>query len=734
MKNESSRLLIISNRLPYNIELSGEDVYLQKSVGGLATGLSSFYRQYDSMWIGWPGMEAERFSDGMKAQIIEKLGRKKCYPLFLSSREIENYYLGFSNKTVWPAFHYFPQYTIFNKKFRNTYRKVNEKFADKIAEIARKGDTIWIHDYHLMLLPKMIRERTRNVKIGFFLHIPFPAYEMFSVLPSAEEIIEGLLGSDLIGFHTYDYVLDFLNSAARLKGIDSEMGIINLDNRLVKVDMFPIGIDYDKYASSHQLPEVRNEMDKIIKRIGRKRIILSVDRLDYTKGIYNRLLAFHNFLKHNRHLHGKLTLVLVVVPSRTNVESYAEMKRQIDEIVGKIEGEFGTLDWMPIWYLYNKLEFNTLTALYNLADIGLVTPLRDGMNLIAKEYVASKQKSTGVLILSSMAGASQELAEAISINPNDIDAIESALKEAYKMKEREKTEKLIKMQKRIKRYSIIKWAEDFIRNLNDIHTVIANKTVKKLNSDLQMKIAEDFSASRRSLILLDYDGTLIPFSKQPRKAEPDKTILNIISRLSGIDNTDVVIISGRDRHILDKWFNGVNVSLIAEHGVWIKDNDGKWHVTTEPSEEWKEHVKDIMEVYVDRTPGTFIEEKDFSLVWHYRNADAQLAEVRANSLKNVLMQFTGNQDIEVVEGSKIIEVKNRGIDKGYAALKLIEGGGWDFILAAGDDRTDEDMFSVLPEYAYSVKVGIKRTSAMYNGANHEIIRNLLDKMIKAKEE
>ena len=709
-------------------------VLLYKKVWvGLPLVLLLFYEKYDSQWIGWPGIESDECTDEVRMQIQKELSENNCRPVFLSNAELDNYYLGYSNKTLWPTFHYFPQYTVFDDTLWESYISVNRKFADEIASVAKENDIIWIHDYHLMLLPKMLRERVDNLKIGFFLHIPFPAYEMFSILPSAEALIDGLLGADLIGFHTYEYVLGFLNSVLRIKGLDSELGMIHMDSRVIKADIFPISIDYEKYANSHLLKSVNNEIKNIRNRVGDKKIILSVDRLDYTKGIYNRLLGFYTFLKENPNLHGKLTLVLVVVPSRTEVESYAKMKMQIDEIVGKIEGEFGTLVWIPIWYLYKKLDFETLSALYNIANIGLVTPLRDGMNLIAKEFVAAKQTSKGVLILSKMAGSSQELAEAILINPNDITAISSAIKTAYVMDENEQQERMHAMQKRIKRYDILKWSEDFIENLELVHTLIEEHSVKRLHSKTIYDMIKEFMQASQTLILLDYDGTMISFSKDPTKAKPDQEVLDIITCLNKLQNVHVVIISGRDKQTLSTWFKGINVSLIAEHGVWIKDKDEGWKAAAEISDSWKPPIREIMEIYVDRTPGTFIEEKDYSLVWHYRNADTSLAKVRVNNLKNVLEGLTKNIDIEVVEGSKIVEVKKMGIDKGSAAKKWLEKKKWDFIFAAGDDKTDEDMFKVLPTGAYSIKVGMKGTEARFSGATHQTIRKLLKKMIQAKE-
>ena len=336
-RRATRRLLIVSNRLPLSVEKRKGELHLQPSVGGLATGLGSFYKSYNSLWIGWPGIPSnKRDEKERKALEARLLSEFSCYPVFLSQNDVENYYHGFCNKTLWPLFHYFPQYVVYNESLYETYKRVNRSFCDAVMEAAHEDDIIWVHDYHLMLLPKLIRERMPNATIGFFLHIPFPSFEIFHLLPWRKEILEGLLGADMIGFHTYDYAEYFLGNVRNLLGYEHILNQITGADHIIRVDVFPMGIDYEGYAQAAERPEVQRDVDKLRKKIGETKIILSIDRLDYSKGIPQRLEAFDTFLKKNPGYKEKVTLVLVAVPSRTQVEHYKALKKEVDELIGKI--------------------------------------------------------------------------------------------------------------------------------------------------------------------------------------------------------------------------------------------------------------------------------------------------------------------------------------------------------------------------------------------------------------
>ncbi len=727
------RLLIVSNRLPVTIHRRRGKLQFEPSTGGLATGLSSFYRGLNALWIGWPGLDrqAERAD---RSEVTQKLHAQDCHPIFLTQREVDEYYNKFCSATIWPLFHYFPQYATYSKATWSAYEKANHTFCDEIVKVWQQGDTIWVHDFHLMLLPRLLRDRLADPTIGFFLHIPFPSFEMFRLLPWRAQLLEGLLGADLLGFHTWDYAGHFLASVRFLLGRDSSMGRIVTGDRVAQVDVFPMGIDFQRFASTAKEAEVTKEVATLDHSFGDRKVILSVDRLDYTKGILRRLEAFGTFLEQYPKHRLKLTYVLVVVPSRTAVGRYALLKRQIDEAVGAINGKYGTLNWTPISYMYRSLPFQSLVALYRRADVALVTPARDGMNLVAKEYLASRVDRRGVLILSETAGAAKELGEALTINVNNDDDIVSALERALEMPNEEQAARLDIMQRRLRRYNVLRWAQDFLEALQSTSRLQEEMGVKVLGVQARRKLTKSFQQAQGRLLFLDYDGSLVPFSSRPSLATPPSEVMNLLAGLAAEPGTEVVIISGRDRASLDGWFARLPVSLVAEHGVWLKPRGtGEWTMIEPLTSEWKDQVRPILELYADRTPGSFVEEKDFSLVWQYRQSDTHLGELRARELAAHLSGLTSNLNLQVLEGSKVVEVKNTGVSKGRAALRWLSERQPEFILAIGDDWTDEDLFKALPETAWSIKVGLSGSAAKHNLSSSAKVLALLRELLQKDE-
>jgi len=728
------RLLIVSNRLPVSVEKRKGDLYYKPSVGGLATGLSSFYKSHDCVWVGWPGIATERILDTQNEVRDKLISDFSCYPVLLSQGNIEKYYRGYSNRTIWPLFHYFTQHAVYRETSWKEYVKTNELFCGEVELVIKPGDMVWVHDYHLMLLPRMLMDRFPDTAIGFFLHIPFPSSEIFRLLPQREEILKGLLGADLVGFHTHDYVNHFLSSIRRLLGYEHSCGLLMAGEKVLRVDSFPMGIDYEKYRNAGGNAEIQNKSSTYRHELGEKTMILSVDRLDYTKGIIQRLEAFSTFLTVNPEYTGRVTLMLVAVPSRTQVVTYKALKKHIDELVGRINGEFGTMDWTPIRYIYRSLGFTDLASLYCAADVCLVTPLRDGMNLIAKEYVACRRDTGGVLILSELAGAAKELGEAITVNPNNVGEMADALKVALTMPETEQKDRMKVMQERLKRYDARRWAQDFVDRLIDTRKLQEDMHAKKLSEVMRKKMASDYGQSKRSLFLLDYDGTLMPIVDRPQDARPDCGLLALIERLAQNEKSEVVIISGRDRTTLDSWLGGLDVALVSEHGAWIKNRGGDW-VAIEPlTGDWKKSIRPILDLYVVRTPGSFIEEKDLSLTWHYRRTDSSTGLFRAGELIDNLLGLTSNLGLQVMSGSKVVEIKVSGVSKERAALQWISRGSWDFILAVGDDRTDEDLFAALPPEAYSIKVGLGASRAKYNLDSPGDVLLLLGELVLSRKD
>ncbi len=731
------KLFIISNRLPVTLSVEGDQISSTASSGGLATGLSSFYKDAGGLWFGWPGISFDDIDEKTGRKVEELLKNEhQCGAVKLTEEDLQKYYYGFSNKTIWPLSHYFTNHTVFDNDLWEAYKRVNQKFCDTVVNEIGDDDIIWVNDYQLMLLPNMLRQKLPHASIGYFHHIPFPSFELFRLMPWRREILQGLLGADLIGFHTYDYVRHFLSSVRRILGYENILGTVSSGYRTTKVDAFPMGIDYEKFSKATKMPEVRHELDRIWQQVGDRKIVVSIDRQDYTKGIKDRLEAFHIFLHRYPEYKEKVSLIMVTVPSRSQVPSYADLKSEIDELVGKINGEHGTLGWMPIWYHFRSVPFPMLIALYSFADIALVTPLRDGMNLVAKEFIATRPTErdgdVGVLIISEMAGAEKELGEAVIVNPFDHDSVADSIARALRMPAEEQRRRIIPMQERLKRYDITKWAGDFLHTLGDIKSQQNRLYSKKLSGRLRQDMFKRYSRSSKRLFLLDYDGSLKHLVDDPMEATPDDEVLEILSAITSDKNNELVIVSGRDRATLDEWFGHLQAGMIANHGAWLKHKGQEWEMLEPLDNKWMKNLRPIMQLYVDRTPGAELEEKEFSLVFHYRRAVPEMAHVRVSELKDDLRTMTTSLNLGILEGSKVIEIKNTNINKGNSGLRFISKAEWDFVMAVGDDWTDEDMFSVLPGNSYSIKVGLVPSTAKYHLDDVDALRNFLKSLLGLK--
>ncbi len=733
------KTIIISNRLPVQLQISNGNINAIPSVGGLATGMKSVHSGGESLWIGWSGLMDEDTPLELEDKIDEALAENGCAKVKLNAKEIDGFYYGFSNRTIWPLFHYFLEYSEFELDFWETYKSVNQKFADAIIEKSDEDDTIWVHDYQLMLVPQMVREKRPETSIGFFLHIPFPSYEIFRTLPWREEILEGLLGSDLIGFHTYDYERHFLSSVRRLLGLEVSFNEIFMDNRAIKVDSFPMGIDYKKFheaANAHGQKSNKERSDLQLRLDNHKasapdtKLILSIDRLDYSKGIAKRLNAFEYFLKKYPEYQEKVRLIILAVPSRSNVPQYQLLKKEIDELVGRINGELSTVNWTPIWYFYRSLPFDNLIDLYTSSDIAWLTPLRDGMNLVAKEYIATRTDKTGVLILSEMAGSAYEMNEALQINPNNFEEQADALKHAINMPKEEQMDRNTFLQKRLERYNVEVWANEFMNALNEKRDLGRAFVSQKMSKEILSSIVKKYTKAKKRLLFLDYDGTLAGFHKDPQKASPDEELYDLLDQLQEQENTTLFLISGRDKQTFGRWFQSKKYNMIVEHGVWISKNGEDFRMLEQVKGDWMGKIRPVLESFVDRTPGSFIEEKNYSLAWHYRNTDPDFGEKRATELNTVLRSLIGNDDISVLNGNKVMEVKSSNVNKGRASVRMLGEDNYDFVFAIGDDWTDEFMFQELPDSAITVKVGLKKTQAKYHVENTKKVRELLKRFVQ----
>lgn len=704
------RLFIISNRLPLKAQRIEKELRFSRSEGGLATGLDSLEMSVEKYWIGWPGMYAE--NEGEKEKIRLYLEKFHFSPVFLSPGQIHDYYEGYSNSTVWPLCHYFFSYVQYDRSFWQAYREVNQLFCEVAVSLIRADDIVWIQDYQLMLLPAMLRTYFPTVSIGYFHHIPFPSYELFRVLPEKAEVLKGLLGADLIAFHTHDYMRHFSIAVQRVCQLNFRFGEVRLVNRIVHADAFPMGINYQLYYDSILKPEVEGALRLLSQNLGKYKLILTVDRLDYSKGILHRLKGFELFLEKHPDYWEKVSLVMIIVPSRDQVQKYADLKMKMEEMIGTINGKYATLNWTPIHYFYHGFPFEELVALYHLADIALVTPLRDGMNLVAKEYVAAKRDRAGILILSEMAGAAIELPEAILINPNDINEIEKAICKALQMPVQEQLKKLRRMQQVISRQTVNKWAADFVAELGNIRRRNDVLCRKLIESDLRARIRTAYAKALHRLIMLDYDGTLVGFAEEPQEAVPGTELYEILGALTGDSKNKVVICSGRDQETLERWFGHLSLEMAAEHGAFYK-TQGKW-LQNVHGELWNEEILNLLQQIIDKTPGSMLEIKRTSVVWHYRNVNNWLACVREKQLIDSLRKPCEHLGLHIMRGNKIVEIKSPACTKGSVVRKLLEKGNYDFMMAIGDDTTDEDMFQAMPASAVTIKIGELSDNARYN--------------------
>jgi trehalose 6-phosphate synthase/phosphatase len=713
--------IIVSNRLPIRISKVENSFKFTATSGGLATGMKSVHEHENSLWVGWPGIGIDEIAPEAWVPLAKGLEENNYAPVLLDKEEVENFYYGLANKCLWPLFHYFIEISTFSETHWETYVEVNKKFSQSVIDKIAPGDTVWIHDYQLMLCPKIIKDARPDVNIGFFLHIPFPSFEIFRTFPCREALLEGMLGADLIGFHTYDYERHFLSSVRRILRKEVQFNRVINGFREVVVDTFPMGIDYEKFhlKAKQHLAQKENEKSELKKQLELHRkgaesgkLILSIDRLDYTKGVVNRIEAFDLFLTKYPEYLEKVRLLMLTVPSRSDVPEYAKLKKETDELVGRINGKYATVNWTPIWYYYRAMSFDDLIDLYMTSDIAMITPVRDGMNLVAKEFIASRVSGDGVLILSEMAGASKELFEAILINPFDKNAMADALLKAITMPIEEQKQRNIGMQKRLSRYTVDYWAKDFMKALQSKNEIKEEIQIPKIHNGIQQKLVQAFAKAKNKMIFLDYDGTLVAFNEKPDLAIPDTNLLSIIDTLCKLPNTDVAIVSGRDQAFLDKWFAKLPVTLVAEHGHYIKRKDAEWKGSVTGKKEWMADVLPIFETFTDRTPGTFIEEKHNSLVWHYRKTDPELAAGRVVEIKTVLSSLISDE-VTILDMDKALEVVDRQVNKGSAVFEIKNQGDYDFILCIGDDVTDENMFVSLPDHAYTVKVGRKPTAAKY---------------------
>ena len=721
------RLLIVANRLPLSVQSGADGPEIRHTAGGLATGLRGPHEAGEGLWFGWTGaMTGMRAATKQKA--LELLRNERFVPIELSKSEVEGYYNQFSNGVLWPIFHYLVDRLPMEMPHWRVYKAINQRFADEVAARWRPGDKIWVHDFHLMLVPQMLRERLPDARIGFFLHIPFPSSDVFRVLPWRAELLRGLLGADLIGFHTLGYLRHFSSALLRILGLEVGIDRVDVGDRVARLTAMPMGIDVDTFDRLADDANVRREAAALRRQGGNAKIMLGIDRLDYTKGLPRRLIAFERLLETRDRTDQPVQLVQVAVTSRNNVPEYQRHKRAVDALVGRINGRFGAPDYTPIRYINSSLDAREVTALYLAADVMLVTPLRDGLNLVAKEFVASRKDGDGVLVLSEFAGVAAELPEALKVHPYDIEGTAQVIADALALPQDERRRRMATMRDAIVNDDVHAWVATFVEELS-------------LGEDEEPHVARDAEQLLHTLddvrergpihLFLDYDGTLVEFASRPELATPDKELMATLRDLASADDVFVHIVSGRPREFLEKWFGSLPLGLHGEHGL-VSRQPGAATWTTAPigNQDWQPRVLNVLRRFSSQIPGSLVETKARSIAFHYRQVNPEHAVSVVKEIRLHLTEMLSQFGAQVISGNRVLEVRPMGIDKGNIVTRIMAAADHGATAVVfGDDRTDEDMFAAAPDGSITVHVGNERTQAAFRIADCRETRSVLKTLL-----
>uniref|UniRef100_A0A0G4I9Q1 Uncharacterized protein n=1 Tax=Chromera velia CCMP2878 TaxID=1169474 RepID=A0A0G4I9Q1_9ALVE len=718
------RLLVVANRLPVTVRQdSNGDYHYTVSSGGLVSGLSGI-RGFDMSWIGWPGAEVPEQD---QPKVIEETGKRNCRPVFLDQLTIDLYYNGFANNVLWPLFHYIapPIDTDVNERTTeewHAYCKANELFADAIMEIYQDGDLVWVHDYHLMLVPRMLRDKKADVKVGWFLHTPFPSHEFFRMLSVRTEILTGLLSANLVGFHSYDYNRHFLNSCGALLGLETSAEGVDatpIGGVFAYCSTIPIGIEPSQFTEKLQQPSVIAAIQRLKEQFGEKKVLLGVDRLDYMKGIPHKLNGFDRFLEQNPEWVEQCVLVQLAVPSRTVVPEYQRLKSKVHEMVGRINAKRGKLASVPIHYLDKSLSFDQLVALYRVADVALITSLRDGMNLVAFEYIACQEEKFGTLILSEFAGAAQSLgAGSIRINPWALDEVAGAIKQALSMSSEERKSRHEYAFRHVHTHTSQAWAEAFIGALKDASDD-CEEVCAAVPPILPYELVLDgLQGSKRALIVVDLlDSLVAAKSQRGLPVQKFKALMSLpgvlrqaLITLGSHPNTTVIVTTTHMKKTAERLLAGIPVCVAAENGVFFRGKDGEWQQMVRDLDidvtqmEWRTSVAETFEYFMERTPGSYIEEASSSLTWYWDDTHPDFGRQMAREL--LVHLWAGplaSSTADVVLGPRTVEVRPPNCSRAKLMEKILAAEfsndddplPIDFIACIGNyPWRDEDVYQV----------------------------------------
>uniref|UniRef100_A0A2M4A4G8 Putative trehalose-6-phosphate synthase component tps1 n=1 Tax=Anopheles triannulatus TaxID=58253 RepID=A0A2M4A4G8_9DIPT len=731
-----SSLIVVSNRLPFVLKRDPKTGTLSRhaSAGGLVTAVAPVVIKGKGLWVGWSGItltdENEPIPESDPSDNTPTAGllSEQVVSVNVEPQLFDSYYNGCCNGTFWPLFHSMPGRATFCADHWRSYYTVNKEFASRTIEALEKClkknthpgvPLIWIHDYHLMLAANWIREAAdeKNLpyQMAFFLHIPFPPWDIFRLYPWSDEILQGMLACDMIGFHIRDYCLNFVDCCQRNLGcrVDRKNLLVEHGGRSVRVRPLPIGIPFDRFV------ELAQTARKVINT--NQKIILGVDRLDYTKGLVNRLKAFEVLLEKHPEHRENVSLLQISVPSRTDVKEYQELKEEMDQLVGRINGRFTTANWSPIRYIYGCVGQEELAAFYREASVCLVTPLRDGMNLVAKEFVACQiHEPPGVLVVSPFAGAGETMHEALLCNPYELDAAAEVIHRALTMPEDERTLRMSRMRRREMQNDVNSWMRQFLKAMGSLEEDdIGTTTMQPVTvDDFDDYLLSYIGYNHKLALLLDYDGTLAPIAPHPDLATLPPETKNVLQRLSNHSDVYVAIISGRNVENVKQMVGIEGITYAGNHGLEILHPDGSKFVHPMPIE-YEDKVSGLLKSLQDSVcgDGAWVENKGPLLTYHYRETPVELRPAMVEKARQLIIQF----GFRAAEAHCAIEAKPPvQWNKGRASIYILRtafGVDWSErikIIYAGDDMTDEDAMMALKGMAATFRVTnsqIVKTSA-----------------------
>lgn len=731
---QQQKIFIVSNRLPISISVSPQgDVSAKRSSGGLVTALRPVHTLPTCHWMGYAGNPTDN------PQILNLLKDERLIPVFLKKGLYNAFYNGASNDGIWPLFHYFPTLADFSGREWKAYRWVNRLFRDELLKHVSPNDVVWIHDYHLMLLPGMLREAEPSLRIGYFHHIPFPTSEVVRVHPARLKILRGLLGADLVGFHTMEYARHFISTAYRLLGSEGHGDDVHLDDRIIKVGAFPLGIDVEGFDKALKSEKHATQLDSFLDSYRDKMVVLGVDRLDYTKGIPQRLKAIGHFLSENPDLRDKVVFVLICVPSRVDISKYGNLREQVERLVGQVNGEFGSPTHMPIHYLFRSVDVDTLTALYRRADVCLTTPLRDGLNLVCKEYVACHPDGNGALILSEFAGAAEEMGEAIIVNPYDIGGTANAIAAALRMTPDEKRRRMLPLYRRIMESDNQTWAKSFIEVLNDAVAQRISSQSRVVDREVFMEIMEQVRRASSTLVCVDFDALVHSARQSVNREELIQRLMNQLEAAGRWKNGMVILLSGQSVDVCTTTFANLHVWVVAEYGAFVRHPETlAWSPllpVADPTQAYEEAIT-TLQAQARRVPRSFVDRRQSTTLWDISQTRSNFAVALAREMAHSLDTMLAHEPTFCRLTRSGLELRNTNINFGLAAEAMAERCEIDdnaIVITLGDSRTDEKLFQVLPQKNISINIGTRSRVARHSIRDSERLSSFLQMFIKASE-